>query len=66
VTVCLLLTPPFASDGKDDETEIVFDADCCNGIVVVAIVLAPFCGDTDTTGGCDKVVGKTRMGATPR
>ena len=30
----------------------MFDADCCNGIVTVATVLAPFCGDT--TGGCDK------------
>jgi len=29
----------------------VFDADCCNGIVTVAIVGAPFC--CDTTGDCD-------------
>lgn len=32
--------------------EKVFDADCCSGIVMVAIVLAPFCGET--TGGGER------------
>ena len=44
--------------GSEDGTEKVFDADCCNGIVVVAaVVVAPFGGESsvggDTVGAGD-------------
>jgi hypothetical protein len=32
-------------DDSEDDTESVFDADCCNGIVAVVVVVAPFCGE---------------------
>lgn len=35
---------------SEDETEIVFDADCCNGIVAVTVVVAPFCGGGNNDG----------------
>ena len=38
------------SDGSEDETENVFDADCCNGIVAVVVVVAPFCGGGNNDG----------------
>jgi hypothetical protein len=40
----------FASDGSEDDTMSVFDADCCNGIVVVVVVTTPFCSE-DSEGG---------------
>jgi hypothetical protein len=32
-------------DESEDDTENVFDADCCNGIVAVMVVVMPFCGE---------------------
>jgi hypothetical protein len=40
----------FVSDESEDGTENVFDADCCNGIVAVVVVVAPFCGGGDNDG----------------
>ena len=37
------------SDESEDETENVFDADCCKGIVAV-VVVAPFCGGGNNDG----------------
>lgn len=41
------------SDESEDETENVFDADCCNGIVAVVVVVAPFCGGGNNDGNED-------------
>jgi hypothetical protein len=42
------------SDESEDDTENVFDADCCNGIVVVVIVaMMPFCGERSGGGDID-------------
>jgi hypothetical protein len=38
------------SDESEGETEIVFDADCCNGTVAVIVVAAPFCGGGNDDG----------------
>ena len=38
------------SDESEGETENVFDADCCNGIVAVVIVVVPFCGGGNNDG----------------
>jgi hypothetical protein len=44
----------FASDDSEDDTENVFEADCCNGIVAVAaVVVVPFW--SESTGGGDNV-----------
>jgi hypothetical protein len=41
----------FASDDSEDDTENVFDADCCNGIVAVgAAVAVPFGGESRAGG----------------
>ena len=32
----------FASADSEDDTEKVFDADCCNGIVAAVVVVVPF------------------------
>ena len=45
---------------SEDDTESVFDADCCNGIV--AVVVAPFCGERIGGGdGDDKVDAEGRV-----
>ena len=41
------------SDESEDGTENVFDADCCNGIVAVVVVVAPFCGGDNSDGNED-------------
>jgi len=41
------------SDESEDGTENVFDADCCNGIVAVVVVVAPFCGGGNSDGNED-------------
>ena len=42
------------SDESEDDTENVFDADCCNGIVVVVtVVTMPFCGERSDGGDMD-------------
>lgn len=41
------------SDESEDGTENVFDADCCNGIVAVVVVVAPFCGGGNNDGKDD-------------
>lgn len=38
------------SDESEDGTENVFDADCCNGIVAVVVVVVPFCGGGSSDG----------------
>ncbi len=40
------------SNESEDETNNVFDADCCNGMVAVAVivVIAPFCGGGSNDG----------------
>jgi hypothetical protein len=45
------------SGESEDETENVFDADCCNGIVAVVVVVAPFWG-TGNNDGKEDVVGR--------
>jgi len=40
------------SDESEDDTENVFDADCCNGIVA-AVVVMPFCGERSGVGTID-------------
>jgi hypothetical protein len=43
----------FVSEESEDGTENVFDADCCNGIVVDVVVMAPFCGGGNSDGKDD-------------
>jgi hypothetical protein len=43
----------FVSEDNEDDTTRVFDADCCNGIVAVAIMTAPFCGEGIEGGDID-------------
>ncbi len=51
----------FASDDSEDDTENVFDADCCNGIVAAgAVIVMPFWGES-SGGGCK--VGKEDVGS---
>ena len=38
------------SDESEDETGNVFEADCCNGIVGVIVVVVPFCGGDNNDG----------------
>lgn len=43
----------FLSDASEDEIENVFDADCRNGIVTVAVAMPPFCGERCGSGKID-------------
>jgi hypothetical protein len=43
----------FVSDESEDDTENVFDEDCCNGIVAVVVVMLPFCGERSGGGDID-------------
>lgn len=60
------------SADSEDDTEKVFDADCCNGIVAAVAIVVPFWGESsgggDTIGvddveGSEAAIGEGALGA---